>query len=51
MYAIRSYYENEYRYRLLVETITEGVIVLDREHRIVFANPRFVSWFGGSDIV
>lgn len=42
--------ESEYRYRLLVETITEGVIVLDRDHRVVFANPRFVSWFGGSDM-
>ncbi len=42
--------ENEYRYRLLVETITEGVIVLDRDRHIVFANPRFISWFGGSDM-
>lgn len=42
--------EKEYRYRLLVETITEGVIVLDRDRRVVFANPRFVSWYGGSDM-
>ena len=42
--------ENEYRYRLLVETITEGVIVLDRDRHIVFANPRFLSWFGGNDM-
>lgn len=42
--------DSEYRYRLLVETITEGVIVLDRDRRVVFANPRFVSWFGGSDM-
>lgn len=42
--------DKEYRYRLLVESITEGVVVLDRDRRIVFANPRFVSWYGGSDM-
>ncbi|MGE4528622.1 MAG: PAS domain-containing protein, partial [Rhodospirillaceae bacterium] len=42
--------DSEYRYRLLVETITEGLIVLDRERRIVYANPRFLSWYGSGDM-
>jgi PAS domain S-box-containing protein len=42
--------DSEYRYRLLVETISEGLILLDAEMRIVFANPRFLSWYGSGDM-
>lgn len=42
--------DSEYRYRLLVETITEGLILLDRDQRIVFANPRFLSWYRSGDM-
>ncbi len=42
--------DSEYRYRLLVETITEGLVLLDADLRIVFANPRFLSWYGRGDM-
>jgi len=38
--------QSEYRYRLLVETISEGLVMLDHEHRITYANPRFVTFYG-----
>jgi len=41
--------QSEYRYRLLVETITEGLLVLDRQHRIAYANPRFLKIYGGAE--
>ena len=42
--------ESEDRYRLLVETMAEGLILLDRMHRVIYANRRFLAWFGGGEM-
>jgi PAS domain S-box-containing protein len=41
---------SEYRYRLLVETISEGLVLIDNRQRIAYANPRFFDMFGGGDM-
>lgn len=42
--------DSEYRYRLLVETMSEGLILLDRNRRIAYANRRFLAWYGSGDM-
>ena len=41
--------ESESRYQLLVENVSDAIIMLDTEGRLVFANRRFRQWFGLED--
>ena len=42
--AVRQ--ESETRYQLLVENVSDAIIMRDTEGRLVFANRRFREWFG-----
>ena len=41
--------ESETRYQLLVENVSDAIIMRDTEGRLIFANRRFREWFGLQD--
>jgi len=44
----RELRESEERYRRIVETASEGIWLLDADHRVVFVNPRIAQWLGAT---
>jgi hypothetical protein len=42
----RRYAESERRYRTLIETMSEGFVIVDRQENIVYANRRFAEMLG-----